>query len=217
MTAVIAAMQKEADVLLSAAEIKEEKTIYGRRAWRGSFAGTPFLLELSGIGKSNAASAAMLCIALGADRLLNIGVAGGLTPKAPVGSVLQMERAAESDFDLSKINGTPVGTPNERDTPYFPLKSRKNAFVKGTLASADSFSDGSDAAVLAALGADVRDMEGAAIAHAACAADVPVWAFKAISDNAGQESIREYSENLQIALAALGEKLPDIFAEVNNG
>ncbi len=217
MTAVIAAMQKEADVLLSAAEIKEEKTIYGRRAWRGSFAGTPFLLVLSGIGKSNAASAAMLCIALGADRLLNIGVAGGLTPKAPVGSVLQMERAAESDFDLSKINGTPVGTPNERDTPYFPLKSRKNAFVKGTLASADSFSDGSDAAVLAALGADVRDMEGAAIAHAACAADVPVWAFKAISDNAGQESIREYPENLQIALAALGEKLPDIFAEVNNG
>ena len=60
-------------------------------------------------------------------------------------------------------------------------------------------------------------MEGAAIAHAACAADVPVWAFKAISDNAEQESIREYSENLQIALAALGEKLPDIFAEVNNG
>ena len=128
MTAVIAAMQKEADVLLSAAEIKEEKIIYGRRAWRGSFAGTPFLLVLSGIGKSNAASAAMLCIALGADRLLNIGVAGGLTPKAPVGSVLQMERAAESDFDLSKINGTPVGTPNERDTPYFPLKSRRNAF-----------------------------------------------------------------------------------------
>ena len=70
---------------------------------------------------------------------------------------------------------------------------------------------------LAALGADVRDMEGAAIAHAACAADVPVWAFKAISDNAGEKSIREYSENLQIALAALGEKLPDIFAEVNNG
>ena len=67
------------------------------------------------------------------------------------------------------------------------------------------------------LGADVRDIEGAAIAHAACAADVPVWAFKAISDNAGEKSIREYSENLQIALAALGEKLPDIFAEVNNG
>lgn len=217
MTAVIAAMQNEADVLLSAAEIKEEKTIYGRRAWRGSFAGTPFLLVLSGIGKSNAASAAMLCIALGADKLLNIGVAGGLTPKAPVGSVLQIERAAESDFDLSKINGTPVGTPNERDTPYFPLKNRENAFVKGTLASADSFSDGSDAAVLAALGADVRDMEGAAIAHAACAAGVPVWAFKAISDNAGEKSIREYSENLKTALGALGEKLTDIFAEVNRG
>ena len=42
-------------------------------------------------------------------------------------------------------------------------------------------------------------------------------AFKAISDNAGEKSIREYSENLQIALAALGEKLLDIFAEVNNG
>lgn len=217
MIAVITAMQNEADVLLSAAETEEEKTIYGRKAWRGNFAGTPFLLMLSGIGKSNAASAATLCIAHGADKLLNLGVAGGLTPKAPVGSVLQIERAAESDFDLSKINGTPIGTPNERDTPYFPLKSRENAFVKGTLASADRFSDGSDAAVLAELQADVRDMEGAAIAHAAYAAGVPVWAFKAISDNAGQESIREYSENLKLALAALGKKLADIFTEVNNG
>lgn len=215
MTAVIAAMQKEADVLLSAAEIKEEKIIYGRRAWRGSFAGTPFLLVLSGIGKSNAASAAMLCIALGADKLLNIGVAGGLTPKAPVGSVLQMERAAESDFDLSKINGTPVGTPNERDTPYFPLKSRKNAFVKGTLASADSFSDGSDAAVLAALGADVRDMEGAAIAHIAFAANVPCTMFKSISDNAREESVREYRENMLIALGTLSENLREILEEAN--
>lgn len=217
MIALIAAMQKEADVLLSAAGQKTERQIFGRSVWEGRFEGIPFLLALSGIGKSNAAAAAMLCIAQGADKLVNLGVAGGLTPQASVGSVLQIYRAAESDFDLSKINGTPVGTPDERDTPYFPLRARENGFPKGTLASADSFSDGSDAAVLAALGADVRDMEGAAIAHAAFAAGVPVWAFKAISDNAGEKSVREYSENLKIALAALGAKLSDIFTEVNHG
>ncbi len=217
MIAVIAAMQKEADVLLAAAEHGQEKQLYGRRAWACSFAGTPFLLVLSGVGKSNAAAAAALCIAQGADKLVNIGVAGGTSPLARVGCVLQIERAAESDFDLSKINGTPVGTPDERDTPYFQLKTRENDFLKGTLASADSFADGTDAAILSALGTDVRDMEGAAIAHAAFAAGVPVWAFKAISDNAGEESTREYSENLKIALSALGRRLADIFAEVKHG
>lgn len=217
MIAVITAMQKEADVLLAAAKHGTERQLFGRKMWDCSLGGTPFLLAISGVGKSNAAACAMLCIAQGADKLVNVGIAGGLTAAARIGSILQMTRAAESDFDLSKINGTPVGTPNERDTPYFPLIARGNAFPKGTLASADSFADGSDAAVLAALGADVRDMEGAAIAHAAFAAGVPVWIFKAISDNAGEQSVREYSENLKIALAALSAQLETIFTEVNHG
>ena len=39
--------------------------------------------------------------------------------------------------------------------------------------------------------------------------------FKSISDNAGEESVREYRENLKIALGALSGALRDILEEAN--
>ena len=157
----------------------------------------------------------MLAIARGADRLLNIGVAGGITPRAKIGSLWQIDRAVQYDFDLSTINGTPVGTLDEYQTPYFPLRTG-GKFPTATLATADSFASGQDdMALLDSLGADVRDMEGAAIAHIAYAAGVPCTMFKSISDNAREESVREYRENMLIALGALSESLPKILEEAN--
>ena len=63
----------------------------------------------------------------------------------------------------------------------------------------------------------VEQMEGAAVAHISFAAGVPCYMFKSISDNAGEESVREYRENMQIALSALQKKMPAIFDEVCNG
>lgn len=214
----IAAMRNEAETLLSQAVIKNEDFLFGKTVWSGEAFGRPFALILSGIGKSNAAAAAMLALTRGADRLLNFGVAGGITPKASVGALLQIDRAAQYDFDLSGVNGTPVGTLDEYETPYFPLLARKNGFLKGTLATGDRFVDGNtDDAVLHALKADVRDMEGAAIAHIAHAAGVPCSMFKSVSDNAGEESIREYRENLRDALRLLAERMKEIFEEAYFG
>ena len=53
-------------------------------------------------------------------------------------------------------------------------------------------------------------MEGAAVAHVAYAAGVPCRLYKAISDNAAENSPREYAENLRIALAALRDNMPAI-------
>ncbi len=160
----------------------------------------------------------MLALTLGADRLLNFGVAGGIVPDAKVGTVWQIDRAVQYDFDLHAINGTPVGTLDEYQTPYLPLRSRKNAFPKATLATGDRFTDGSaEAPLYTALGAHLREMEGAAIAHIADAAGVPCYAFKAVSDCIGEESVREYREKLQEALAALQGAMPAIFEEVFYG
>lgn len=91
---------------------------------------------------------------------MNIGVAGGITPRAKIGSLWQIDRAVQYDFDLSAINGTPVGTLDEYQTPYFPLRTG-GKFPTATLATADSFASGQDdMALLDSLGADVRDMEG---------------------------------------------------------
>lgn len=215
MLYILAAMQKEADALLAKAEIRKEFTQFGKKLWEGEACGVPFTLIVTGVGKTNAAASAMLAIARGADRLLNIGVAGGITPRAKIGSLWQIDRAVQYDFDLSTINGTPVGTLDEYQTPYLPLRTG-GKFPTATLATADSFASGQDdMALLDSLGADVRDMEGAAIAHIAYAAGVPCTMFKSISDNAREESVREYRENMLIALGALSDNMPKILEEAN--
>lgn len=215
MLYILAAMQKEADSLLAKAKITKEFTQFGKKLWEGEACGVPFTLVLTGVGKTNAAASAMLALARGADRLLNIGVAGGITPRAKIGSLWQIDRAVQYDFDLSVINGTPVGTLDEYQTPYFPLRSG-GKFPTATLATADSFASvQDDMELLDSLGADVRDMEGAAIAHIAYAAGVPCTMFKSISDNAREESVREYRENMLIALGALSENMREILEEAN--
>lgn len=215
MLYILAAMQKEADALLAKAEIRKEFTQFGKKLWEGEACGVPFTLIVTGVGKTNAAASAMLAIARGADRLLNIGVAGGISPRAKIGSLWQIDRAVQYDFDLSTINGTPVGTLDEYQTPYLPLRTG-GKFPTATLATADSFASGQDdMALLDSLGADVRDMEGAAIAHIAYAAGVPCTMFKSISDNAREESVREYRENMLIALGALSDNMRKILEEAN--
>ena len=93
MLYILAAMQKEADALLAKAEIRKEFTQFGKKLWEGEACGVPFTLIVTGVGKTNAAASAMLAIARGADRLLNIGVAGGITPRAKIGSLWQIDRA----------------------------------------------------------------------------------------------------------------------------
>ena len=88
----------------------------------------PFLkdddrLYVAGVGKVNAAAAAQKAIDAGADEIINCGVAGGLDPAMEVGEAYEISQAVEYDFDLTLINGTKLGTHNERTTPYFDCRT----------------------------------------------------------------------------------------------
>lgn len=217
MLAIITAMQKEADVLLDLSSIQKSYILYGKKIYEGVYQNHRFTLCVCGVGKVNAAIGATLMIAQGAKTLLNLGVAGGLTPKAKIGTVLHIDKAVEFDFDLSAINHTPIGTLDEYRSPYLPLCGN-SVFPHATLATADHFGcGGTDDSVIRAIQADVRDMEGAAVAHAAFAANVRCFSYKSISDNAGENSPAEYCENLKTALNSLQKLLPQIFTEVLNG
>ena len=109
----VVAMQNEADTLRSAAKILKERTLYGKRALEGNAFGHDLGMVLCGVGKTNAAAGTMLALTLGAGKILNFGVAGGIVPEAKLGSLWQVERAVQYDFDLHAVNGTPVGTLNE--------------------------------------------------------------------------------------------------------
>lgn len=216
MLAAIVAMQNEADTLLRHAVILKEFSLFGKKVWRARAFGKNFHLILSGIGKTNAAAAAMLAeTKLGADKLLNFGVAGGISDKTEIAKIFRITRAVQYDFDLSEVNGTSKGTLNEYDTPYLPLQDGASAFEKATLATGDKLTNATtDFPLFAALGADVRDMEGAAVAHVAFFSGIPLVSYKSISNKAGSESVSQYRDNLSKALSALSENMPRIFKEI---
>ena len=161
-------------------------------------------LIVSGIGKVNAAAATQKAIDEGAEEIVNCGVAGGLDTSMNVGDVFEISKAVEYDFDLTIINGTKLGTHNERQTPYFDCTVTRQ-FPQRILATGDRFTnDEKDVLDPISLGATVKDMEGAAIAHVCERCGVPCRMLKSISDVHGKGDMTDqYQTNLSKALECL--------------
>ena len=205
MKVFVIAMNNEAECVVSNLENAVESTLFGRRVVRGTLNGEDAFVVVSGVGKSNAAAAAQLAIQeTGTKRILNLGVSGGLDPVMKVGEIYEVADAVQYDFDLVQINGTEMGTLNERDTPFIPCKA-EGRFEAKTLGTGDRFNDSADdSALLKRLGASLRDMEGAAIAHVCETAGVEFVSYKCISDVEGSGSMPEqYMENLKKCLEIL--------------
>ena len=182
---------------------------YGRTVVSGRLGGERVLLVVSGVGKSNAAAATQFAIQSGADEIVNLGVCGGFEPQMKIGDLYEVDRAVQYDFDLAQLNGTAVGVMNERTSPYIPLQTTGRYPAK-TLATGDHFNDNTaDLPLLASLGAGLRDMEGAAVAHVCETAGVPCRALKCVTNVLGAGATGQYAENLARCLAVLAEAAAD--------
>ena len=206
----VVAMECEAAaVSRNFAEVREE-TCFGRKVVRGTIGGEETAMVVAGVGKANAASAVQLAVGtLGADTILNAGVAGGLDPSMHAGELYQVSKAVEYDFDLSKVNNTSIGVPDERETPFFEI-APAGFWPSAIVATGDRFTDDeNDFAFLRnEFGATVRDMELGAIAHAAFRAGVPVHSLKAITNVAGNGLMTsQYAENLPMCLEKLSKAI----------
>lgn len=207
MKVFVIAMNNEAECVVSNLENAVESTLFGRRIVRGTLNGEDAFVVVSGVGKSNAAATTQLAIQeTGTKRIFNLGVSGGLDPAMKVGEIYEVADAVQYDFDLVQINGTEMGTLNERDTPFIPCRA-EGRFAAKTLGTGDRFNDSADdSALLKKLGASLRDMEGAAIAHVCETAGVEFVSYKCISDVEGSGSMPEqYMENLKKCLEVLSE------------
>ncbi len=210
MTAFVVAMDCEAECVIRHLADATESRHFGRRVVVGKLNGTDdAAVVVSGVGKSNAAAATQLALSLfNPPRIVNLGVAGGLRPSMAVGEIYAVESAVEYDFDLATLNGTAVGTLNERRSPYIPLVvGNGNRLPTAILGSGDRFTDdGADIPILTRLGVALRDMEGAAIAHVCETAGVPCLSWKCVSDvHGGKPMTGQYKENLALCLARLAD------------
>jgi len=177
------------------------------------------LLIVSGIGKVNAAAATQRAICEGANEIWNVGVCGGFGADVEVGDLFGIDRAVEYDFDLAQVNHTAIGVLDEYDTPYLPLVTDGSyanvPSFRGyrTLATGDHFNDSeSDYALITqTLGASLRDMEGAAIAHVCRSNDIPCRAFKCVTNVAGRNSMTgQYAIHRENCLEILKQAMKEI-------
>ena len=214
----VVAMACEAEAVVRCLSDVRTETMFGRKVFFGTLGGEQTAVIAAGIGKVNAAAGAQLALSsLGAEVLLNVGVAGGLDPKLRVGDLLRVARVVQYDFDLSKINGTPIGTLDEYKTPFFELAVAGEGLPEATVATGDRFADGAEIVnfLRKTFGANVCEMELGAIAHVASRAGVKVHSWKAISDVAGNETqADQYKRNLKACLDSLSAKIPALFKAV---
>lgn len=217
MKCFIIAMNSEAEPVISAMKIERSFTVCGKKIAVGKLYGERAAAVICGVGKVNAAIGAQIAVdELGAETIINIGVAGGLNDGVKVGKIYAISNAVQYDFDLAQINGTAVGTLDECETNYLPLSCADGYLLK-KVATGDRFNDSKDDFNLLTevLQADVRDMECAAIAQVCMHAKIKCYAFKIISDVAGSGSTTEqYKENLRVCLNTLRGGLEDVIKSV---
>ena len=218
MKVFVIAMLKEAEPVIGSMTKKTCETVCGKQVYSGKLFGEEIRIVICGVGKVNAACGTQLAIdKLGADTIINIGVAGGLNGGVEVGKIYSVNAAVQYDFDLTQLNGTALGTLDECEENYLPLCT-VHAYPLKRVATGDRFNDSvQDYKTLTTiLHADIRDMELGAIAQACMHAGVKCAAFKIISDLAGSGSTTEqYIKNLAVCADTLKRELKNITEALN--
>lgn len=213
MKCFVIAMDKEAAPVIAQMSSVSEKIIYGKKVVKGKLYGEKTAVVICGVGKVNAACGTQIAISkFKPEAVINLGVAGGLNDGVRVGEIYSVSHAVQYDFDLTQLNGTQIGTLDECKENFLPLAVSRLYPLK-KLATGDRFNDSKEDFNLLTetLSADIRDMEGGAVAQVCMHAQVPCFAFKIISDAAGSGSTTEqYLNNLSLCFKTLSRELKNI-------
>ncbi|MGN0804902.1 MAG: 5'-methylthioadenosine/S-adenosylhomocysteine nucleosidase [Candidatus Coproplasma sp.] len=218
MIVFVIAMESEAKPVIENMNCIERSDRYGRSIVTGKICGQNCAVVVCGVGKVNAGAGAQYAIdCLGADKIINVGVAGALNNTMEVAKIYGVSHTVQYDFDLVQLNGTPMGTLNEYEEPFIPL-STVSIYPLKKVGTGDRFNDDiADFNLLTKeLEADLRDMELGAIAHVCEHAKVKCYSFKAVSDIAGSSSTTEqFLQNLSKCVQAIKENTNKIFKAVS--
>jgi adenosylhomocysteine nucleosidase len=212
--AIVGAEKCEVQELIDALQESKAEIHSGRNFYLGKLEGQNTIIVECGVGKVNAARTVQMLIDFYEPwAIINTGVAGGLAPGLKIGDIILGERLVQHDFDVSPLGYAPgqiIGVSAEKGPTFFigdkdilsTLKTAVKAAANdrdvrlGCIASGDIFvSKGNLKQVLHDnFGADVAEMEGAAIAQVASAANVPFAVIRAVSDLADGSAPASFAE-----------------------
>ena len=205
---IIAAMPEELAYLLQHLDDAREEKVLGNSYHTGKVGSVELVLVESGIGKvMSAMSVAILADHFQVDAVINTGSAGAVANGIAVGDVVIADKLCYHDVDVTAF-GYDYGQ-MARQPLYFAsdkkfisliqesLSKLEQTWHLGLIATGDSFVAGEDKIkaikeqfpqVLAV------EMEGAAIAQAAHALNLPFLVVRAMSDNANHEASVSFDE-----------------------
>ena len=197
---ILAAMDKEINLLLNLLTSIEEKDKEGLIWWEGNINSHNIYIAKCGIGKVNSAiNAFRLIQTIKPDLVINSGVAGGAG--LPIGSVLVADKVAYHDVWCGP--GTEYGQADGQ--PLFMIPSDgiikitdKENLTKGLICSGDKFISSSDEIkFIRSVFPDVKavDMESASIAQTCGLCGVPFAIIRVVSDTPGEgENVSQYKD-----------------------
>lgn len=174
--AIIAPMPNELRPVVKLLGLRRTGERGGMPVYTGAVGGTEVVATRTGIGPALAEKAVEELLELTeVDRVLVVGIAGGLEPVSAVGDLIVPE-AVVDDATGERFAATPAG----------------GVVVDGLIRTGDADDyglDDGDVARLRAEGFTALDMETAAVARVCARHGIPWLAFRAISDMAGDRSL----------------------------
>lgn len=212
---IIAAMSEELELILQDMKLKNKKTVANLTFNEGTLYDKNVVAVVCGIGKVNAAICTQILISeFSVDKVINIGVAGGVNKDIYPGDVVIGNSLVEHDIDCS-VFGDPVGQIPRMDTFDFKADdtlvnlakdscnklNNINSFV-GRIVSGDQFIASQEKVqyLEKEFNAFSCEMEGASIAHVCYSNNVPFVIIRSISDNANNGAHMDFEKFTPIAV-----------------
>ncbi len=199
MIGIIGAMDIEIEHINSVLENKEEYTVSGALYTKGKLGGKDVVTAVCGIGKVFAAICAQtMIIKFGAEKIINTGVAGGLTEETDILDTVVATALVQHDMDTTYF-GDPKGMISGINVVEFNCDEAitekicanvEGKCLRGIIASGDAFiaDENKKKDIAETFNAIACEMEGASIAQVCYVNKVPFCVLRTISDGAnGQE------------------------------
>ncbi|HRL23024.1 MAG TPA: 5'-methylthioadenosine/adenosylhomocysteine nucleosidase [Alcaligenes sp.] len=212
---IIVAMREELDVVLARLQDTRTHQRAGMTFHCGNYLGKSVVAVVCGVGKVNAATCTQLLISeFSVNRLINIGIAGGLGPGIVPGDIVIADTLVQHDMDLQAL-GLPPGQLFRLDTFDFPADPalfqlaldaarhiQNHQVHVGRIVTGDQFIACQQKTqwLTQTFGALACEMESAAIAQVCYLNALPFVCIRSISDNANQGAHMDFDTFLPIAV-----------------
>jgi adenosylhomocysteine nucleosidase len=212
---IIAAMAEELEILLKDLTLEEKKEKANMTFHKGSLYGKDVVAVVCGIGKVNSAICTqILASEYNVDKVINVGVAGGIGKDIYPGDIVVAENLVQHDMDTTAF-GDKMGQIPRLDTFDFKCDEEMVGFARkaceeipelnsftGRIASGDQFVANIEKIQWLdnEFGAISCEMEGASIAQVCYLNSIPFVVIRSISDNANNGAHMDYQKFIPVAV-----------------